>query len=379
MDQGITWKDLIGTSSRFQLYGFLRLDSAFNTARFNDPQIPYIVRSPSDPGNGANAKQDEFTMHARLTRLGLRFDGSEIDGIGDPNLGGKVEVDFYNIGLNDSDSRNALRMRLAYLNLDWGRWSLRAGQDWDVISPLYPVVNNDLVMWGAGNVGDRRPQLTARNEQPLGERSQFVTEFGVALAGAVGGRNVQGGLTSGEASGQPMFNARFAVEGKCDTGAYQVGLWGHQSQQRFDATGAGEANYDSHSIGIDARVPLVADTLGLAGEYFMGKNLRDVRGGILQDVNATTGAEVEAHGGWIELDYKLSPKTSLYAGYSFDDPDDADLAVASPSKNSVPYLAARWRFDDLRIGFEYMNWTTKYVSQEDGEAQRFALWISYYF
>jgi hypothetical protein len=382
--QGLTWKDLFNSGSSLKLYGFLRLDAAYDSERFNDPQIPYFVRSP-DPaapvGTGAAKGLDEFTMHARLTRLGLLLDAGEVDGLGNPDLSGKVEVDFYNIGLGDSDSRSAIRMRLAYLDLDWDGFSLLAEQDWDVISPLYPVVNNDLVMWGAGNLGDRRPQLTAKYDAEIGQ-DHIVTEAGIALTGAVGGSTVSGGLRSGEASGQPMFNARVGWHGSCESGPYQLGLWGHFSKERFvgsNAVGAGKEDYDSHSTGLDLRVPLFTKKLALQGEYFMGKNLRDVRGGILQGVNATTNKGIESQGGWAELMYQATEAMALYIGYSVDGPENSDLSQNMLSRNSIPYVAARWRVGDVRFGLEYLNWTTDHVGLADGDAHRVAAWIAYYF
>jgi len=385
--QALTWSDILGSDSTFEIYGFLRLDTYFDDSRFNDPLIPFAVLSedgapPGGVPGGTVADEDdsEFDLSARLTRLGFRFHKPEpIDGLGGPRLDGVIEVDFYNIGLGDSDSRNALRMRLAYLTLSWQKWSLLAGQDWDVISPLYPAVNADLVMWGAGNTGDRRPQITVKNEHGIGD-GKLISEFGIALTGAVGGTTVEGGLKSGEDSGRPMVHARVGYHGKTDAGgAYQLGVWGHNSEEDFDATGAGKETYDSNSLGIDFRAPIVADDVWVLGEWWTGENLRDIRGGILQGVNPTTGDEIEAEGGFLELGWKATEHCSLHAGYSYDDPDDGDLDSFQRSKNSVPYVAARWRYGDLRMGLEYLSWTTDYIGLDSGDANRVVGYIAYYF
>ena len=386
-DQGITWGDLLGSGSTLQLYGFLRLDTYWNDSRFNDPLIPFAVLSEdSSPPGGAPAgsvadpDNSEFSMSARLTRLGLRFaHDNPIDALGACELDGVLELDLYNIGLGDSDSRAALRTRLAYLRLRWDNWSLLAGQDWDVASPLYPTVNNDLVMWGAGNLGDRRPQVTVRNDTELGN-GQLVSELGIALSGAIGGSTVSGGLKSGENSGRPMLHARVGYHGTSEMGDYQLGLWAHDSEEDFDATGSGEEqSYDSNSVGVDLRLPLLTPKLWVQGEYWRGENMRDLRGGILQGVNPTTGEEIEAAGGWLELGWKATEACTLYAGYSYDDPEDGDLDTFQRTKNTVPYLAARWRYDALRLGLEYLHWETEYLGLEDGDADRVVGWIAYYF
>lgn len=202
----LTWEDLLGKGSRLQFYGFLRADAQYNDSRFNDPQIPGFVQSEdpnAPPSIGADKDDSEFTLHARLTRFGANVTGPPVDGLGNPAVTGAVEVDFYNIGLGDSDSRSALRMRKAYVDLAWDRWSLRAGQDWDFISPLYPAVNADLVMWGAGNTGDRRPQVRLQYDAPGG----FRGTFGLGLSGAVAGATAENGLRSGENSGEPMVKS----------------------------------------------------------------------------------------------------------------------------------------------------------------------------
>jgi len=386
--EGITWKDLLGSGSSLRFYGFVRLDAQWDDSRFNDPAIPIWVLSedgnpPGGVPNGVvapDADQSEFSLSARLTRLGMDLKAPPITGMGDPALTGKIEIDFYNIGLNDADSRNAIRMRLAYLDLDWGSWSLLAGQDWDVISPLFAAVNSDIMMWGAGNLGDRRPQLTLKNVSQLGEQSSVVTEFGIALTGAVGGSSVSGGLRSGEASGQPMVNARVGVEGKTDSGgAWQAGVWGHVSQERFDATGAGEDRYDSDSVGVDFRVPLSGSKAWFMGEAWTGKNLSDVRGGILQGVNPSTGDEISATGGFLELGYQATEHMTLFVGYSEDDPDDDDLNPFMRAKNTIPYVAARWKYGALNCGVEVLDWTTEYVDLEDGDALRAVGWVSFSF
>lgn len=160
--QFVKWSDIMGKGSTFQLYGFIRTDAQWNDSRFNDPQIPGFVRSedPTAPSSiGAPKNEEEFALHARLTRLGLDFTGPVIPRLGDARLTGNIEIDFYNSGLSGSDSRSAIRMRKAYVQLGWDELTVLAGQTWDLISPLFPAVNADLVMWGAGNLGDRRPQI----------------------------------------------------------------------------------------------------------------------------------------------------------------------------------------------------------------------------
>jgi hypothetical protein len=382
--QVVAWTDLLGKGSTLQLYGFLRLDAQYDDSRFNDPQIPGYVQSedPAAPASvGAENNDDEFALHPRLSRLGLNLKGPAIDGLGAPDLTGNFEIDFYNSGLNDSDSRSAIRMRRAFLNLDWGDWSMLAGQEWDLISPLYPAVNHDLMMWGAGNLGDRRPQLRAQYDHAMGPGSlSFIG--GIGLSGAVDSPTVEGGLRAGENSGAPMLAARLGYSGKTKSeGAWQLGLSAHASSEDFDPDGAGaltEQDFDSSSISIDLKVPLYENRLSLLGEAFTGENMDDVRGGIFQGVN-TTGGEIDSEGGWVELAFQATPDLSLHAGYTLDDPDDSDLDVNGRSENEVYYAAARRKWGVFHTGLEYLNWTTEYNGLDEGDANRVAFFLAYYF
>lgn len=373
------WDQLLGQGSKLQFYGFIRADSMYNDSRMNDPQIPGWVLSedPAAPGFTEDG-DDEFAMHARLTRFGMNFDGPAVDGLSDPDLTGNIEIDFYNIGLGDNDSRSAVRMRKAYLDLAWEHWSLRAGQDWDWISPLFPSVNGDLVMWGAGNTGDRRPQFTARHRTALGGGT-FETAIGAGLAGAVSSANVTSGLRSGENSGLPMVGARLGWSKKDqDGGKWQLGVWGHWSEDEYDATGTGVDDFSSSSLGVDFAVPLLEDSLWLQGEVWGGENLDDVRGGIFQGVNAL-GEEIGSTGGFLELGWKATGSATVFAGFSTDDPSNEDVNPNAPNDNQVAYLAVNWKFGVTRIGIEYLNWVTDYNGLAEGDANRVAAWIAYYF
>ena len=139
---------------------------------------------------------------------------------------------------------------------------------------------------------------------------------------------------------------------------------------------------DSEAVGLDITLPIYKDVAWLKGEAWTGKNLSDVRGGILQGINATTGKEVHAQGGWLELGARPSKWFSLHAGYAMDNPDNGDLAGATTpgrSRNSIWYGAVRGYFDPIEIGMDYLNWTTDWVGYGPGVDNRFQWFISYRF
>ena len=254
-----SWKDvsltslillLIGSTAVFagqtqkgsdiQFYGFLRMDAAYDTSRMSDTQIPVFVRSedPNAPG-AAPENQSEFTLYTRMTRFGLNLSGGEVEAIGSAKLTGRIEVDFY--GGPASDSRNMFRMRHAWAKLQWGNFFLLAGQTSDLISPLYPSVNADMLMWGTGNLADRRPQTRLQYTLPIGA-SQLLIQTTAGLTNAIDRKDLdKNGVPDGEVSGLPTLQGRLALRlpiWKTEGGKshpLEIGAWGHQAWEELDA------------------------------------------------------------------------------------------------------------------------------------------------
>ncbi len=201
------WLEVSG--NRFRLYGFPRLDLIFTDSRLSpNNQFPFFVFS-EDPSVQAE-NDEELDIHARLTRLGVDIERDSIPAIPTSSVSGKIELDFQNGG---SESREAVRMRLAYLSIkDKSGFSLLAGQTWDLIAPLYPSVNTDSLMWNAGNLGDRRPQLRLGYETAIADLGSVDLAVAIARLGAINDRDLDGdGTADGIDSGKPMIQARFGV------------------------------------------------------------------------------------------------------------------------------------------------------------------------
>jgi len=383
----------------FKLYGNLRLDTIYDDARFNDNQLAVRVLSGTPGGVASQLNvQDDLTMHGRLTRFGIDFDGGHIADLWNAKITGNLELDFYGgdaggAGGLSSDSRNSPRMRKAVLKMAWDRedksggFSFSAGQDWDIIAPLNPSVNADMVMWNAGNLGDRRPQIRGEWWTKSGDLSIRATA-GLGLTGAVSNiSNPAGTPSSGEASSVPQVQGRLAFGFDWATFANAekkqsvvLGLWSHYAREKADAAIGGRTIWTGYSLGMDLTLPLYADTLTITGEAWAGKNLADVRGGIGSNINAGTGNEIRARGGWAQLNYKLDANFTFHFGWSIDDPIGRDVAANNAVGNEVGYLACVATFGKVQIGAELQEWITKYVAPSgDGEATRVRLYFGYSF
>lgn len=372
--------------TKVTFYGFLRLDANYNDSRSNDAKtIGWILSE--DPsavaGTGATKNKEQLTMHPRLTRFGFKFDGGKIEDFHNSDLTGVLEMDFY--GNITSESRSHIRMRKAYVKFGWDDASVLVGQNSDLISPLYPVINSDLVMWGAGNLGDRRMQI--RGDYWINE---FVLQGMVGLTGADDNADIDSaasfgsGVNDGETSAKPTLQARMAYE----SDAFKLGVWAHRAWEEPDTTFIlnGDSEFDSHAVGIDYLIPLGSDFL-LSGEAWTGSNLDDVRGGIFQGLNTahvvipnmTQVREIDAKGGWSELMWKRNATHSISAGFSMDDPDNKDLNAGGRTLNQISYLANRWNYSSVTLGLDYMYWTTRYLGQGSGNANRLNAFVQYKF
>ena len=398
----VKWNELVTGKSRFKLYGFLRGDMIYDDSRpggagANSSLVPAFVLSENGLGGAANLapsrNHENILFHPRLSRVGIDFTGPEIDALWGARPGARLEIDFYNVVAGGAESREYLRMRHAYVNLKWDNFTVLAGQTSDLISQYFPSVNPDFVMWGAGNVGDRRPQFRAEWTPKVGPGNVLV-QGEVGLTGADDNRDLDAnGIRDGEASGVPTVQGRLGYRfPNWDSQMIEVAVWAHHAREKIDNpaavsagfAAAGRNDFTSQGYGVDLSVPLYKDMVSLRGEVWTGKNLDDIRGGILQGINTANGGHIHATGGWGELMFKPKKWYSMHGGFATDNPRDGDLPAQSPELNRIWYLGGRFYFDPIEFGLDYLNWTTWFQdtvagAQGKGQDNRFQTYISYKF
>lgn len=384
----IEFEDIIGKGNSLKFYGFVRLDIIYDDSKTDNAQIPFYVLS-EDVSAGGRQDDSVYTMHPRLSRLGMDFKGSEMPYLFNGRVAGKFEMDFQNRVPNVSDpnsgveSRAFPRIRHMFLKLSWDNFFVMGGQNWDIISPLIPSVSNDTLMWNAGNTGDRRSQLRIGYET---QNLSFVG--GAALTGAVDRKDLDGNsVRDGEDSSVPHLQGRvglsFAAPWAGDKKG-RIGIWGAYLWEEANTN-----KYTGNIIGADITLP-VTKRLALRGELWLGQNLSDLRGGIGQGVNTTTKSEIRSSGGWIELLYSF-PANSVAAGYTVDDPNDNDLPGSSTiastgttvdgrTKNQTCYIGYRFKpGGGVEIGIDYMYWQTDYNTLRSGIDNRINMVFQYNF
>lgn len=143
----------------YKFYGQLRGDLFYNS-RANEEMVDGLFfLFPKDKQLDANGKDLNSTpngsMYLLYSRLGIDITG--------PNIGNavstvKIEGDFRGSGSNFA----MLRIRHAYVNLDWGKSDVTIGQAWHpLFGDVFPQVLN-LSTGGPFQPFNRSPQLTYR-------------------------------------------------------------------------------------------------------------------------------------------------------------------------------------------------------------------------
>lgn len=353
-------KKLVWSSLDIQLYGYIKLDASYDTAR-------------TVPGNftvwvAQDKNDNQFNMTANQTRLGMKINGPATE---DMKTRGVVETDFYGGGAENSAQ---LRMRHAYMEIEWPkqRLTLMAGQYWEIISPYCPPVLNFGFGAQTGNIGFRRPQIRITKVLSLAKDVDLKLEFGgVRPLGQATGFDPG---DSGEDGGAPALQARASLSFPFLANAPTViGFHGSYGWHEWDLDPFGrDQHVDTWSTGMDLIMP-VTPWMKVSGEMFMGANLSGSTAGIGQGVNPFKVEEIRACGGWLALSFGPFDNWNFNVGAMVDSVNDDDLFLMGPTaRKTNKTIFGNVIYDinsNASVGLELSHLDTDYVG-DDGEAFR---------
>ncbi len=354
-------KKSVWSTLDIQLYGYVKLDASYDTSRVNvGNYVAYV-----DPET-TNKNDDEFNMTANQTRLGFNITGSATDEL---KTSGCLEVDFY--GNYASENKAKIQMRLGYLNLDWtqSRFSILAGQAADVISPLNPYTLNYLVLWDAGNIGYRRPQIRLTKSFALDEKTTLKFEgAAVRTIGRLDLTNSETGEDAGYPTGQGRVSLTFPFFGPKPT---TVGVSGHLGREEYDLNSRGDhKSFRTWSGNVDVTQP-ICPGVTLLGELFIGEDLDNYFGGIGQGVNVTTLDAIASKGGWAAVSLGPWGPWSFNVGAGADSVNADDVNTGNRTYNSSVFGNALFAINkSAQVGVELSQWTTRYKGPGDADDTR---------
>lgn len=351
-------------SSKYGLgfYGYFKLDALHNSGLTSHQEIPFWVR----PDTGTNG--GSFDMTAKETRLGMNFAGPEVAG---GKVTGKLELDFYgNINTPASLSTNhafAPRSRHAYINWDFGDWSLLAGKTWEPYIIEIPQTLNFSYYNFMGQLGLRKTQLRATKK--IGEGTELIGAF-LEPVGGVHGADLDGDLQDDASDAEfPVISGKFLQ--KIPSLTDKPGRFGISfvyGQENIDLPPVGDrTNYDAWAVVSAFNLPLT-DWLAWKSSIYTGENLDSYWGNIGQGINLAAQTEIAGQGGWSQLQFKPNEKNSLNIGFSVDNPADKDLSAGGRTRNESYLINYYHSFHpSLLFGIEYMKQKTGYKGSDTAE------------
>lgn len=240
-------KKRLWSSLDIQFCGYVKTEASCDDSRTTAGNFVVWVDSEA-----TNNNDDEFNLTANQTRMGFNIVGPTSDTM---KTSGKIEWDFY--GNYASENKSKIQLRHAFMTLDRpeDHFSILAGQTSDVFSPLVPTTLNYTVLWNAGNIGYRRPQIRATKTMQYDKTATL--QFQGAIARTIGQTDPTGS-ESGEDAGFPTLQGRISLTtplgGPKPT---TIGVSGHWGQEEYDldATGRNE-DFDSWPINLDITHPI---------------------------------------------------------------------------------------------------------------------------
>ena len=287
-----------------KFYGFIRVDMAYDSSRtLNGNSYYYILERD----------KERFILTPRSTRFGYKFYKQAYGNF--PAIDGKIEMDFFGGGNED---KAQLRLRHAYLKLNYKNYSWLIGQTWDLFSSLNPYVADFGTLYYAGNLGFRIAQLRYTRNYKLSER--VSTDFGIAFARPYRDNTDLDidGIDDGEHSGMPDIQLRFGYKRKYSKNRVAtLAISGVMGKDKLSTPINGEDEFEVSGICIEQTFKF-NERFSFKGEYYEGKNIMSYAGAVGYGVNTRYGDRIYGFGGWGQLFYKLPSGNLWTVGYGMD-------------------------------------------------------------
>lgn len=340
-----------------QFYGYIKADAAWDSSGVFPGDFVLFTRQGRDGDN-------EFNLTAKQTRLGFKVKGPDVGGL---MTSGRVEADFY--GSAGAENKPSLLVRHAYMQLDSadGTFGILAGQTSDVISPLVPYTLNYTVLWDAGNIGYRHPQIRLTKDFSL------AGDTTLKLAGAISrtissleGQNPAPFTNPGADAGFPTLQGRVGLTFPClGYKPTTAGVSGHWGQEKFSS----DNRVDSWSLNLDVLQP-INPVVTVKGEAYVGQDLGDYFGGIGQGVSRVNATRpyhaVGDRGGWAAVGLGPWAPWSFNVGAGIDDVDDDDVNANARTQNYSIFANAIYAVNEhADVGVELSEWRTNYKNADD--------------
>jgi len=358
------------SSVQFKPYGYIKLDTSYDTARAAYGDILFWTQ----PDTAAGGDKQELNFSARGTRLGVNIIAPENRSI---KVAGRIEGDLCEE--ISTPNKYAPRLRLAYIEAAWGEgWSLRFGQDWDTYVNIHPDMVDASILAFHGHPYGRHPQIRLTKETKLGEKTFLTTKL--ALQHGRNGSDLDAdGQPDENASSSPNFHGSLVFKtGLLTDRPTLFSISAAYGREKALRAGNSET---FRSLLIDGTLQLpISKHFTLQGEGWAGENVDNYFAGIGQGVNMNTGATISSIGGWVQGVYSFNKTVKVGAGYGIDDPDDNELSGNAKTLNDRIFTNVFYNLTDkLTFGLEYSWMHTDYAVTKNAQNHRVHFGVQYTF
>lgn len=363
---------------KFDFHGFLGGSVYGQDAVFSDfgQKIFFVAKTP-------NTDKPSFGGDIRQSRANFSLAGPAGIFLG-ATPRGVLEIDFFGVSTSAAgqgafgDINQLLRLRLAYVELNWGSTILRVGQDHDLVlgGPFLPATVGHIAQpltYGGGSIGFRRPGITIFETLPATADMNVELALQIKQSDAALGSDPANApnLSLGAASGLPGVEGRVRLKSKM----IEAFVAGHFN--RLDRNGVDNANPIPAGLGntqdIVAGNAGVRATVGpfvVGGSGFVGKNVGPlIAFGGAQLTPANKG-DVHEWGAWGQAGYNFTPELSVWGLIGTDHPNFQEVkdtfGAAGKLQNTVSSAMVRYMLAGVAFGLEYTHMRTKYVAPPAG-------------
>ncbi len=355
------------------IYGFVRgdaaVDSRQNVSAFEGLFLLYpqdVVRDAN--GNDLN-KLANGGFYSFNSRLGVNVGGLKLR---QASVTGKLEADFAGFSGSFGANYSVLRIRLAYIKMDWERSALTAGQAWH---PFFGPVTPDVISISVGapfNPFNRSPQLRYdRQVGPVQLSAAAIWQFQFASQGPAGKSPVyqrnallpefyagatfaSGGFLAG--AGVDYLTIKPRTQSTVDNNTYKV----DESLGSFSAVAYAKFTSGLFSVGAKTIYGQNLASQTMLGGY--GVRSTDALTGEREYTNFTNTTT------WINATYGSKYKGGVFAGYSKNLGSDkaldpgAPLYVDGPRVDCLYRLVGTFSYNipHFMLGAEYEMTTAAY-------------------
>jgi hypothetical protein len=280
-----------------QLSGMVLFNAFSNSENYSTPAIGNYSLLSGPSSSGATMRQ---------SLLGFNFQGPSLPG--DGRINGSILMDFFG-GYSDPQ-QTRVRLRQAYISMDWPNRSFTVGQQKPLISPTQPDSLAEVgipPLAGAGNLWYWLPQ--ARYE----ERTHFGSDNGLTSQIAVlqtdeSHENLPSQFANSLQPARPALEGRFAFWHKFDeTRKFEIAPGFHVSSTHVAGTSVA-----SHIASLDWLV-VPENWLRFSGAFYKGQNVASLGAlgnGFVVLANGDV-RPVDSTGGWAQMSFPINSRFTL--------------------------------------------------------------------